>query len=440
MAQLKIFPIEFVREILERKLLDEHLQANSLFGGKDQIALCSFYEQLKSQEEVDRFVETYRDLSEQQNRLGLIGNGVILSPENPTYTNLYSATIIPMTWTCSIRCTLGNRDQMVNTINNLSEKLKGRKLDMVQLSVQDENGATSYVPFVVGTLGQYSSSIPYINNGDFVGYTSITNMSSKINELVANGLTMPTLSTTQTLWVYFIYNGVLRVALNYYDSASSSRKWKTISDDGTYGNVVFPPENNVVNLWKVSMSFDSLRCDEPRNLNAEEYCEISFGGSATIVNNGVKLGNDLIKVKVSKTKIVSNPDITFDSNSTYLEPLEMPSGNNANTNPISLVSNKFLANTHTDSVALSLQYTFICDDNIDLLSQWFDYARYGAQGLTVNDISPNIIYTITEYWSACGEFKSKTFKAKIVESIDIENTESDTLTISVPFQLQGDNN
>ena len=60
---LKTFPIDFVRQILEQKLLEEHIKNVNLFGGKEQVAITSFYEQLKSQDEVDRFIETYRDLT-----------------------------------------------------------------------------------------------------------------------------------------------------------------------------------------------------------------------------------------------------------------------------------------------------------------------------------------------------------------------------------------
>ena len=94
---LRTFPIDFIRQAFEQKLFEEHNKDLNLFGGKNQVNIFSFYEQLKSQDEVDRFVKNYRDLSEQQNRTGLILNGVIVAPENPTITNLYSSLIIPLT-------------------------------------------------------------------------------------------------------------------------------------------------------------------------------------------------------------------------------------------------------------------------------------------------------------------------------------------------------
>lgn len=435
---LKIFPIDFIRQALEQELLKEHIKNPNYFGGTNQVNLFSFYEQLKTQDEVDRFVENYRELSEQQNRTGLILNGVLVSPENPSITNIYSSLIIPMTFTCSFRCMLENRDQAIETINNLIEELKGRKVDIAQLKCTDLNGKTCYKPFVVGTIGE-NDGAPKLRNGDYLGDFNSQNLQSQISaKLLALYNLGVTYNIAETYWFYANIDGVLSVL--YWLNNS----WTPIVDDGTYPNVIFPPEHDSFEKYKLSFSFDAIRCDEPRNLNANEYCEITFSGSATLVSNGVALGNDLLKIFVSKIgymaeTFVSFDDIQSENKYAWLEPLEMPSGSNANTKLNQLVSNRFKTNTHTDSLTLTLQYTFILDRNISLLNQWFNYARYGTQGLTVNDITPNLIYGINELWCSWGDFEVKEIKAKIVENIDIENTESDTLTLSVTMQIQGDN-
>lgn len=538
---LKIFPIDFIRQILEQTLYKEHLNNEYFFGGYDQVNIASFYEQLKGQDEVDRFVETYRDLSDQQNRTGLILNGVVLAPENPTITNLYSSLIVPLTWTCSLRCTLANRDQAIETINNLISELKGRKVDIAQLKCIDENGHYCYKPFVVGTIGENDEK-PSLENGDYIGIVEsnigiverlstifdaleLTNSNAKyvycendgkikVVDISKGGqfepieTTVLTYETDRNDYIRNVYvklrgpfqsSSFLTPLLNIndatvkynFDNDTSAlvecsteitryelvsgypevvvkltpkrlfkdddledielenyelylKDFNFVEDDGTYPDIVFPPEHESFEKYKVSLSFDAIRCDEPRTLNAEEYCELSFGGSATLVNEKVKLGNDLIKIKVSKDKIVIANDnaqnITFGQNEWYLEPLETPSGLNANTNPNQLVSNLFKTNTHTDAIALTIQYTFVIDETKEILSQWFDYGRYGTQGITIKDISPNMIYEITEYWSSWGVYSPKTFKAKLVENVDIENTESDTMTLSLTFQIQGENN
>ena len=536
----KSFSIDFIRQAFEQKLLEEHIKNKEYFGGKSQVNVFSFYEQLKSQEQVDRFVETYRDLSEQQNRAGLILNGVIVAPENPTITNLYSCDIIPMSWTCSFRCTLANRDQACVTIDNLIKQLKGRKVDIAELCCRDNKNHKVYTPFMVGTIGQYDEE-PKLKNGDYIG--DYNNIEDELNNLFEKNM----FNISQTYLLYVKDNNELKVVdfyswdlldngASYIDNPEGSisgdkisftlkyhsfqdfnempilfdkidcivnfdkngeniaynvrgyiknsedvyldgdnnlianitiefdrdfltrngytmktsakadiyrMQYMIIEDDGTYPDFIFPPENESFEKYKLSFSFDAIRCDEPRNLNAEEYCEISFSGSATLVNESVQLGNDLIKISISKLGINAATPIDFttdpDNPTWWLEPLEMPSGSNANTNPIQLMSNRFIANSHTDALALTLQYTFIYDKHVQLLKQLFKYARYGTQGLTKNDISPNMIFGIKEIWSSWGEYEEETFKAKIVENVDIENTESDTLTLSLTMQLQGDN-
>lgn len=556
---LKSLPLTFVQQALEQTLLEERIKNNHYFGGKDQISLVSFYEQLKTQNEIDRFVETVRDLNDQQNRTGLIGNGVLLSPENPTITNLYSSTIIPFTWTCSVRTTLGNRDAMVETLQNLIEKLKGRKCDIAQLECEDFEGKQVPSLFKVGTLGQNEGQ-PIIKSGDYIGDVGYNqNTDTRINALISsllskglsngiqngdylyftkvgaysltnnlcvarfssdpillddhtpyvsnvvrngatitgklhfnsnyNGFTEVPPSYTNTLVAQFevkdhnitnIYESEIIIDVSnsyvdengyiqwvgsfslsidleqYADPSEITTEWYRftsdylntsyfyqIEDDRTYPNIIFPPEQTgaIYDRYKLSLSFDSFRIDEPHNLNGNEYCEISFGGSATLCNNNVYLGNDLVKVGVQKNKILAETPITFSGATTYyLEPLELPSGLNANTQITQLISNNFKQNTHTDGTAGVLQYSFIMDKSFDILKQWFNYARFGTYGITANDICPNLIYNVSEFWSSWGDVDKHTMLCKITESIDIENTESDVLTLGVNFQIQGANN
>ena len=441
---INTFPIEFVRQIIEQTLYEEHLKNGNLVGGKNQLALHTFYEQLKGKEEVDRFVETFRDLSDQQNRTGLIANGIMSSPENPTITNLYSSLVIPMTWTCLFRCKLLDRDSMLFTLNNLIEKLRGRKCDVALLNTTDENGHNIQVPFKVGTMAQ-NQGANELKDGDFLGYAYYPNAPLPTFRRLSDLLTIIDskigLPTSGDHWYYFEKKGAipqLAVLHYYYDSDEEQMVYEVVNGSD---KIVVPPDHTSFEKYKVSLSFDTIRCSEPQALNEEEYIELSFSGSATIVNEKTKLGNDMVKISVAKQGIKASTDITFNYPTIhYLEPLEMPSGNSANTRLNQLLSNNMINNTHTDALALSLQYTFIVDDTYPLLAQWFDYARYGTQGITEDKISPNMIYEINEIWSAWGELTTKTFKAKIVESIDIENTESDALTISLTMQIQGANN
>ena len=481
-----------------------------------------------------------------------------MTSENPTLTNLFSAMIIPYTWTTSIRLKLVDRDQMVDTFFHLIEELKGSKVDIAELKCLNELGTYSYVPFMVGTIG-HDENAPYVHDGDFIGTlpnatTVDTYIKSRLSDLYS--LDIPTWFNGEGGWLYFqkntltgkklcvckeilyhefeienlaiesydIENGqtgyksvggqvsftsqetfASAVSVNnflsrftlidtdnakYYEAeiteietsldesgylhcvgrfsfdvaesdfedwtdvtlaeweqvnnptTSDIHDWTEITSD-TREDIIFPPEHTDFEKYKLSLSFDSLRVDTPRTLNAEEYCEISFGGSATLVNEKVKLGNDLVKVYFQRNKIVAATDVEFTSEPKYyLEPLEMPSGNGASTLPSLLSSNEFKTNTHTDGITLRLQYSFVLDENIKLLKDWFNYGRYGTQYGTGGTylITPNIIYNVGEYWSSWGNVELKLVLAKLVESIEIENTESDTLTLGITMQIQGDNN
>ena len=437
------FPIDFIRQILLQGLEEEHNKNPNFVGGQNQVNLFSFYEQLSTQEEVDRFTEYYRDLTNQQNRTGLIANGTIIAPENPTITNLNQCTIIPLSFTCSFRCTLQDRDLVLDSVNNIIQRFKGRKVDVAEF----DNGKL----FMVGTMGNNIDGTPRINNFDFVGsvydLTPEEFMSTLLNNLHSQkGLDYGSLdSTNPTIYLYYEDTKTNQLYLAMYDYQQTS--WRDATEEDIIEkHLPKIPEHNSFTKWQVSISFDSIRCDEPRVLNSQEYCMVSFGGSATIASLGVAMGNQMTKLGVAKHKVVGSATTDFTNTSygsTYwLEPLELPSGNNANTQISNLMSNKFVSNTHTNALAISLQYTFMLDKSIAIIKQWFEYARYGTQSPDTtlgSAITPNMVYTIKEFWSCWGQVDVYSYEARIIESIDIENTESDTLTITIPFQIQGAN-
>lgn len=431
MSMIKGFPIDYVRQTLEQTLFEEKKKNPSkYFGGSNEVRLFSFYEQLKTGEEVDRYAQDFRDLTEQQNRSDLMMNGVVATDENPSVTNLSKGFVIPMSFACTFRVGLANRDKAIDTINNLISVLKGRK--------QDVAGFGNGIPFKVGTIANsYEDDDLYIHNGDFLGEwhesASVdTTIKAKLTELENKGIYAPNLN-----WCYVRGASTERM----FVAKKEGDSWELV-EDGTDDDIIFPPSDEAFERYKISMSFDSIRVDEPRNLNSKEYVVISFGGSATICNHTTALGNDLVKVGVKKSLIKGNGDITLDDSWHWLEPLELPSSSNLDSQMNQVLSNKFVSKSHNDGVTLNLQYTFLLDKSDSLMRQWFDYARYGiiADGNDIgwsNGISPNMVYGIREVWSVWGEVDIKDFYAKITDAIDIENTESDTLTIKVPMQPQG---
>lgn len=430
----KAFPIDFIRQILEQTLEEEHKKnPNVYYGGVNQVSLMSFYEQLEKQEEVDRYVEIYRDLTEQQNRTDLILNGTILSPENPTITNINQATIIPLSFTVAFRVKLANRDNAIETINNLIKVLKGRKQDVAEFT-------NSGKLFKVGTIANNVNGTPSVVNGDYVG--AFSTISTLFTTLSGKGFTTPSLTDTTNDWWNYCDDTYGHLKVVYHDHSENTTT--IINDTQEHPEIIFPPVDDTYTKYCVSLSFDSIRCDEPRTLNSDEYCVISFGGSATIVDFGVVLGNETTKLGIKRIKIKASSDITISDTYHWLEPLEMPSGNGSSRQVMQRLSNKFIQSTHTDSLSINLQYSFVVDRRIDFLYQLYKYARYGvvADGTIItyaNGITPNMIFEISEIKSSWASIDVDTYKAKIVDSVDCDITESDVMSITLPLQKQGDN-
>lgn len=438
---MRNFPIDFIRQIIVQTMEEEHIkQPLKYYGGANQVNLFSFYEQIAQDDEVNRYVENFRQLTNQENRTSLLMNGIIAAPENPTITNLNNCTIIPLSFTCSFRVKLGNRDDALETINHIIHLLKGRKFDVAEL---DNNKL-----FKVGTLGNNVFGKPQIKCGDFLGKcvnTTLDNyVSARMSDLILNYFFE---AVNQNEDYYYVED--IKTTSPTRDELIVVRKvngaFVRIYKNGTNSkDVLFPSSEHIVDKWQVSMSFDSIRCDEPMILNYDEYCTISFGGSATIVNARIRVGNELTKLGVQRKGIQAKVNISITDSIHWIEPLELPSSNNIGNQMRQLISNNFVNQSHNDNMSLSLQYTFVLDKDEEIINAWFKYARYGMQGISVVGdvedytyaITPNLIYNVYEFWSCWGEIELYKLETKIVESIEIENTESDTLSLTIPFQIQ----
>jgi len=419
---MKTMSIDYIRELIENTLEQEHEKNPNFFGGINQVNLFSFYEQLQEDYEVDRFTEVYRDLVDQQNRSGLIMNGTIVAPENPQMMNTHNHTIIPLVYNVSFRVALKDRDDALATIDNLFKVLKGRKEDIAEI----ENGKL----LEVGTIANNVSGNPLVTSGDFIGTLA------NLNDIAGD---IPTLLTSisTALGTGTLVNGT------YYYFDCNNKIYKTIwneTDEVWKLDESFEYSGMGYTKSKLSISFDSIRIDEPKTLNAQEYITIMFGGSATLTDGDVVLGNQLTKVGIKKYKVQAQTDISVTDTYHWLEPLEMPSGLGISGEISQLASHNFLQNTHNDGIKATINYSFVLDFAEPLIKQWWKYARYGVQGTYTNTysdgVSPNMLYQVQEIWSSWGDVEVYTFIAKATDNIDVENTESDALTIKISFDIQ----
>ena len=418
---MKTLALDFVRQAIEQTLEQEHLKNSKYFGGKNQVNLMSFYEQLVEDYEVDRYKEVYRDLVNEQNRTGLILNGTIVAPETPQIMNINSSLIVPLTFNVSFRTYMKDRDLAIETIDHLIKIMRGRHFDIAEF----DNGKL----FMVGTIANQVLGTPTLKNGDFVGALSsnaiTTDMATRLSALTSLGIT--TSGATQL----------------YYEDSVSHKLMSAIYENSVWivdENDSTIPQHTSFEKYKVSISFDSMRIDEPKTLNAEETITILFSGSATVVNKDTALGNDLTKLGIKKYKIQAKTNIALNDNFHWLEPLELPSSLGISNEISQLASHNFIQNKHNDGINPNFDYSFVLDKNETLIYQWWKYARYGITGTLAQSyadgVSPNTLYKIQEIWSYWGEVQIFEFITKATDNIDIENTESDALTIKLTFELQ----
>ena len=419
---MKTTAIEFVRQVLEQTLYEEHLKNSNYCGGKNQVNLFSFYEQLVENEDVDRYVENYEDLISQQNRSSLIMNGVITAPENPQIINIHTHDIRPMTFNVGFRTNVANRDTAIDTIENMMSVLKGRKRDIALF----DNGEL----FVVGTMLNNVVGAPTVKSGDFLGSKPLENINGGINaQFYGMRQYITDLVTTG----------------DYYYFENSGKLYKATKNETT--NEFFVDETFKYNAkpftkYKLSISFDTTRVDEPRTMDGDELVVVSFGGSATLVSAEVELGNDLTKISFKKKLIKAQTNITLTDTKHWLEPLETPNNLGIANEINQLASSNFLQGKQNTGINPNLSYSFVLDKSEPLIKQWWKYSRYGIQGKETDSpqfssgVTPNTIYEISEIWSSWGSVEMNTFDAKITENAEGEPTESDAISLKLNFEVQ----
>ena len=246
MSMIKGFPIEYMAQVIRQTLYKQKSNNHNLFGGDNEVKVFASFEQLKTEEEVDRFVSTQRKVTDQQNRTDTIMNGVITTGENPTITNLSKGCIIPMSFSCGFRVRLGDKDNALETINNMISKLKGRKRDIARF----EDGTI----LEVGTLGNsYEDDGLVVHNGDFLGtYFEEQSITSQMNDTILPRLNTLGFDTTHFSWCYLKGNdnGYMVVAMRGLRDI-----WAIVESD-PIRNIIFPPkkENNSPSLtWKLKL-------------------------------------------------------------------------------------------------------------------------------------------------------------------------------------------
>lgn len=445
---IKTFQIEFVKQALIDFL--SHNASDDLYNDED-IKLVSFFEHLQSDEEVNRYVETYKELTEQQNKEHLTGIGIIAVTDSPDITNIKDSFITPFAWGCTVRVSLDDREKMVNTFYDLYGKMKGRTFDIAQYKVIDMFSVEMPRLKLMPTVGRDYDRVtkrPIIQANDYIGNCEVQQIEvvgsgELVDEPFTNSVARRMAELEDKL-----QNNLVNEDYFYCEYKGTLRKVQLVIFNGHA--IYYSRENyGTFEKYSLDLSFEDIGCQSPYTLDTKEYCHITFGGKATLVSGNVVLGNQMCLFAMREHHIDNEAQTSYIQEiggvDTDLSPLEYidpaeTSGTLATSQITSqLRSSLFMSKTHTDTISPTLQYSFVVDRNKHQVMKLYDYAKWGKRVASVhyNYACVNTVYELHEIYSSWGEYREEVIFAKLTENIPVEVSEADIVSITCNFTIQG---
>jgi hypothetical protein len=147
-----------------------------------------------------------------------------------------------------------------------------------------------------------------------------------------------------------------------------------------------------------------------------------FGGSATIVESSVSLGNDII---LNTIQVGKNEGEIYE-----VEPTEIPASLSVSDDTFQTYANGYRTQDRNMAIGNKMAYSFIYDNTIALYNDLYTYARFGTNAGTY----AQQVFTIKEYRYSFGVLTTNTFFAKLGD-VATSNTNGDVMTISVNFKI-----
>jgi hypothetical protein len=405
---MAVYDIDLLRALFVDKLND-----NSIF-------LASFYEQIQDDQQIERYVETIKELLALQNREKSESNykamGIIAQSGNAEIINIKQNYISPLEYQARFDIELNDRDYVLGKLKTLINDLRGRKFDVVAL----ESGAIRILPDNY-TINQTTNKIVLDATGTFVSVggsnpiettptSFITHLNTTYHQIQSS--TAFTLNVAYTL--LFIYNN------DYYSRVIT----RTGATTYTFGNAV--KIGDVEQTYKLSLSFDGIQSQEPYINNGVDRVFLFFGGSATVVEHKVSLGNDII---LNTIQVGKNTGTIF-----TVEPTEIPASLSVSDDTFQTYANGYRTQDRNMAIGNKMAYSFIYDNTVTLYNDLYAYARFGVAVTPTSVILPQEIFVIKEYRYSFGVLTTNTFFAKLGD-VATSNTNGDVMTISVNFKI-----
>jgi hypothetical protein len=399
---MAIYDIDLLRALFVDKLND-----NTIF-------LASFYEQIQDDEQINRYVDTIKELLALQNREKSESNykamGIIAQSGNAEIINIKQNYISPLEYQARFDIELSDRDYVLGKLKILINELRGRKFDVIALV----NGQIKVIAEPLLNVSARRMIITSQRPNNFVTISNTNPTAITPTNFLTHLTTtysFPLTNFTASLW--FIYENNL-YSRNIISTVVSGVQTFTF---GTSTNL-----GVVEGQYKLSLSFDGIQSQEPYINNGVDRVFLFFGGSATIVESKVSLGNDIITTTIQVGK---------DSGTTYIvEPTEIPASVSVSDDTFQTYTTGYQSVDRNMAIGNKMSYSFIYDTTNALYNDLYQYARFGKK----SDVYTQIVLTIREYRLSFGQVLFDTFYAKLGD-VSTSNTNGDVMTINATLKV-----
>jgi hypothetical protein len=394
---MAIYDIDLLRALFVDKLND-----NTIF-------LASFYEQIQDDEQINRYVESIKELLALQNREKSESNykamGIIAQSGNAEIINIKQNYISPLEYQARFDIELNDRDYVLGKLKTLINDLRGRKFDML-LGVSGK-AYTTEQPL------SFNGVKPVLRNNMFVRYSADYNWQTASADLIDD---------LKLLFHFEALSYVVYMDGGDGDTLSGLYKLNIGYAGGVHTLSSYQKLENSFTRFKLSLSFDGIQSQEPYINNGVDRVFLFFGGSATVVESKVSLGNDII---LNTIQVGKNTGTIF-----TVEPTEIPASLSVSDDTFQTYTNGYRTQDRNLAIGNKMAYSFIYDNTIALYNDLYTYARFGTNAGTY----AQQIFTIKEYRYSFGVLTTNTFFAKLGD-VATSNTNGDVMTISVNFKI-----
>ena len=404
-----LYDIDLLRALLVNRIDDE------------SIFIASFYEQIKGEEAIARYVDELKELISLQNQEKSKSNykamGIVSQSGNANIVNIKQNYILPFDFQVRLDIELADRDYVLEKIKTMINNSKGQKYELIML---DEGQII--IPKIPNINQTVVANAPtdklILQSADFSFFQQ---------SIGYNPATATTLWSNDLITKYHDTGGVFTNVPFYFTYLGTFYK-RTISRDGsgiyTYG--VAQNLGQFSNRYKVSVSFNTIQSQEPYINNGLDRVFLFFGGSVTIVDGNVGLGNDIVKYTIQEGKNTGGIN--------EVEPTEFPASVAITDDGYQTWNSAYQAIDRNMAIDNKIVYTFVYDKTNALYNKLYRYARFGKAVGDNSSIDPNLVYTIKEFRYDFGVLVVDKVYAKLGE-VSFSNTNGDVMMINATFKV-----